>query len=510
MMRQVVRFCLPAASLAALATCASPAADSVPWRTLRLGVLGEVQSLEPARAMYEGDRMLGSLSVETLVRADSAGGLRPGLAARWTSDAGHRVWIFHLRTDASFPDGTPFTSADVPRVWRRVLAAADSGSFTVATLRLIVGARADAATWPGVELPDDSTLVLRLDRAVADLPALLVNFGLGITAPSSSATRLVGTGPWLHAAGVPGDTLFRFARRPDVAADAPPFDSVRVVVLPELALAERLTSGALDCTAELSYRTVPDLARYREVLLSRSVPVAQRALHLPPGSPLATSRMQRRAVQAAIDVPTLAQLTGNTYSELNGSFVPSPFTHGAAQTAPVPYDPARARRQLADAVPPSAPALRFTPTVWGRDTVRSVTARIVGYLRGAGVRIEARTSPSDTAGADALEGVLLVPPVPHAYPYLRWAARRAAHQADITPSEQAALAAALDTLLAADAPAAKAVAITRMGALLQETMPAVPIWADRIVSASGPAVAGCPTGPFSYDFTPVRRRGPVA
>src|SRR3981081_829985 len=70
---------------------------------------------------FEGMRFLGYPIFEGLVlwdltRTDRLAGLRPGLAEKWEQDPNdNKTWIFHLRHDVKFHDGTDFNADAV--VW---------------------------------------------------------------------------------------------------------------------------------------------------------------------------------------------------------------------------------------------------------------------------------------------------------------------------------------------------------------------------------------------------------
>ncbi|MDG2534827.1 ABC transporter substrate-binding protein [Sphingomonas sp. HITSZ_GF] len=72
--------------------------------------------LDPAR------RALLGATAQGLVRFDAAGQIEPGLAERWIVIDDGRSYIFRLRDDATWPDGTPVTAEEVVRTLRRVIA----------------------------------------------------------------------------------------------------------------------------------------------------------------------------------------------------------------------------------------------------------------------------------------------------------------------------------------------------------------------------------------------------
>src|SRR5712671_6600969 len=65
---------------------------------------------------FEGMRFLGypifeGLILWDLTKADAPAGLRPGLATAWKQDAKDpTTWIFTLRRDVKFHDGSPFNA----------------------------------------------------------------------------------------------------------------------------------------------------------------------------------------------------------------------------------------------------------------------------------------------------------------------------------------------------------------------------------------------------------------
>lgn len=107
-----------------LAVASLLVALSAPAVTLRVADQGDVQSLDPHSAL-EGVQ-LGCLSnvYEPLIGRDQHMKLSPLLATRWTLRS-PTVWRFELRRGVTFHDGTPFTADDVVFSFRR---AADQGS----------------------------------------------------------------------------------------------------------------------------------------------------------------------------------------------------------------------------------------------------------------------------------------------------------------------------------------------------------------------------------------------
>jgi ABC-type oligopeptide transport system substrate-binding subunit len=106
----------------------------------------------------------------------------PGVAERWEIRADGREYVFHLRDDVRWSDGTPLTAEDFCYAWRRLLDPA-TGAPYAGHLYCIQGARAfheGQAVWEevGVHALDALTLAVELE------------------APDSRFLEQVGTPPW--------------------------------------------------------------------------------------------------------------------------------------------------------------------------------------------------------------------------------------------------------------------------------------------------------------------------
>jgi ABC-type transport system substrate-binding protein len=82
--------------------------------TVRVSLQHRAGTLDPAAEDdYPGARnRIAGLLFETLTSVDDQGRVHPRLASSWRSDAGKRIWQFHLRL-AAFHDGSALTAADV-------------------------------------------------------------------------------------------------------------------------------------------------------------------------------------------------------------------------------------------------------------------------------------------------------------------------------------------------------------------------------------------------------------
>lgn len=102
---------------ALISGCARPKAQS---DVLIYAMKSEPITLNPVMASEISSKTVNSVIFSSLVKYDENLEIVPDLAERWESDASGRVWIFHLRRDARWHDGEPFTSEDVEFTFDRL------------------------------------------------------------------------------------------------------------------------------------------------------------------------------------------------------------------------------------------------------------------------------------------------------------------------------------------------------------------------------------------------------
>src|SRR5437764_50614 len=194
-------FCLALAVLGSLADGCGEALP--PPGTLVVAFDSDPDSLDPRFQTDANGARLADLLYAGLTRADAAGRRIPELARTWEM-ADSRSFVFRLRPDFRFPDGTAVTAADVKATYDAVRDPA-----------LASPKRAALATLSAIEAPDPTTVVMRLTEPFAPL---LDATGLGIL-PAARAREAgdvtTGAAPVPLLSAVPGG-------RPGSSGRAPP------------------------------------------------------------------------------------------------------------------------------------------------------------------------------------------------------------------------------------------------------------------------------------------------
>jgi ABC-type transport system substrate-binding protein len=349
------------------------------------------RSLDPLLATDVPTGRAVSYVFDGLTRYSPAGQLEPALATRWEVSPDGRSYVFHLRTGVRFHDGSPFTSRHVIRSFERVLAPGGTAARSW-PLQPIAGAREYQAgrsrVIRGLLAPDDSTVRITLDTALAIFPKLLAMPVASIVpdpVPENIGDRPIGTGPWRLVEWRRDDYLL-FARNDDYFDGAPEVDSLLARIIPEASTAvAEFESGRVDLLpvpeAEAA-RWERDEARRGQLHSAPGLRLWYVAINTTRG-PLRDPRV-RRALNHAVDVQTIIdRLVGGRGSRAAG--VIPPVLDGAdPRRSAYAFDPETARRLLAEAGYPDG----IDVELWHSQdqTFSRVAQSIQGYLQQVNVR----------------------------------------------------------------------------------------------------------------------------
>jgi len=308
--------------------------------------------------------------------------IAPDVAQSWEVSDGGRRYVFHLRDDVHWSDGTPVTAGDFAYAWKRVLDPA-TGSPNADLLYDILGARAfhqGQACHPdqlGVRALNDLTLEVELEEPTGhflQLMAFVVSFPLPrhvVEAHGASWTevgKFVSNGPFRLEAR-PSDELMVLVRNPAYhgrsTGNLQRVElSLRLSRESSLALLEAYEAGELDVYDTLELPPVDmDRARQRHPGEFVSEPwLHTNYLAFNTSQPPFDDVRVRRAFVLAMDRETLASVAlGGFVVPATGGFVP-PGMAGHSPGIGLPYDPEAARKLLAEAGYPGGRG--FPPIVY--------------------------------------------------------------------------------------------------------------------------------------------------
>jgi ABC-type transport system substrate-binding protein len=365
------------------------------------------RSLDPALSTDVPTGEVVSLLFDNLTQFDADAHLQPGLARSWEVDQSGRTYTFHLRKDAVFHDGRPIKAADVRASMLRALAPETKGGRAW-PLYPISGARTYASgkteEVDGISIPNDSTVVLRLEEPLNLFPKLLAMPVAAIVptpTPPNFDQHPVGSGPWKFVSWSHDDAVV-LARNESYWGGAPKTDTLRIRIIPEpLTQAAEYESGHLSVVEVPIGETRRWEDSHAQELQRRP---ALRDLYLAINTtrgPLRDVRV-RRALNHAVDVPTLLSTLFAGRGVRSAGAVPPGVAGYDSARAPYSYDPAEAKRLLAEAGYPNGFALQLWRTQ--RAELARLAQSIQQNLAEVGVRAEIVERDASSARAAVRNG----------------------------------------------------------------------------------------------------------
>jgi peptide/nickel transport system substrate-binding protein len=344
---------------AVLMAMALPAAA----QDLTIGLASEPSSLDPQYQNLAVNNEIAAHLFDPLVARDAQQRPIPALALSW-KPLSDTVWEFKLRPDVKFSDGSPFTAQDVVFSYERASKVPNSPSpFTVLTRQIT-----------RLEIVDPLTLRITTGSPAPLLPIdlsglpILSHTAAAGGAPEGKTTAeldrgegLIGTGPFMFVAWKRGGDLV-LARNETYWGPKPAWAKIVFRPIPDSATrVAALLSGAVDL---IEMPPMADLAKLRKdpkVTLahtpsSRVIYVALDQFAQPsPGIPDTNGknplkdRRVRQALSVSVDRKGIVDKVLDGFGQPAGDLLPYPAFGTRKETQPDRYDPAEARRLLAEA-----------------------------------------------------------------------------------------------------------------------------------------------------------------
>lgn len=374
---------------------------------VKMGVRTDASSIDPHYHVYTPNTAVARHIFDTLVLSDARGQAKPGLAASW-EPVGDDVWLFRLRPNVTFHDGSAFTAEDVAFSIARAPNVPNSPSSFAQYTKLIAATEViDPLTikittkGPAPTLPVDLAFIAIVSKRAAEGKT---------TADFNSGAATIGTGPYKFVEWVAGDHL-TLVRNPsywggqepwervtrkaiandgsrvaallsgdvDIIEGVPGVDRARLAAAPSLALYEcdafRIIYIHLDSARDVS----PGISDANGVKLDRN--------------PLKDVRV-RRAISYAINRQALTERLLSGQAHPAGQYTAPGLPGSSPNLPPIPYDPALAQKLLKEAgwgdgfgVVLAASNDRFPSDAQVAQAVGQMLARV-------GIKTEVQTMPA--------------------------------------------------------------------------------------------------------------------
>lgn len=343
--------------LGALALVASAAPALAQDHSVKIVLNEEADLLEPCMATRSNiGRIILENVNETLTELDVRGnkGLMPRLAESW-EQTGSNEWRFHLRKGVKFSDGSDFDATDVKASFDRAM----DKSITCETPRYFGDMTIQAS------VVDPYTVDFVTDPVQPILPLLM---SLVTIVPSETPVKFVrqpiGTGPYKVTDWTPGQQIV-LTRRDDYWGDKPEVEKATYVFRQDPAVrAAMVKTGEADIAPSISADVADDPKMDVSFLNSETVYIRLDQSM----APINDVRV-RKALNLAIDRQAFIGTLVPKGTELAVAMFP-PSTLGWNPDVKVPpYDPAEAKKLLAEAKADGVPV----------DTKLTLVARTANF-----------------------------------------------------------------------------------------------------------------------------------
>lgn len=351
---------------------------------LRVGLDSDAPNMDPHQSTAAVDRQVFQNLFDKLVDVNQDLQIVPMLALSWTISGDGRTYIFKLRPNVVFHDGTPFNADAVAYNFQRMLDPAFASPR-----------RSEVNLAQKVTVVDPLTVQFDLEKPFSPFLSVLSDRA-GMMVSPTAARRLgrdfarepVGTGPYKFVEKRPQEriVLERFDRHWDKTAA----NVDRITYRPfidEQARVANLRSGEIDIINLVPATEVPALRTDSRVKLLERDGLGWQGMWINVSAPPFNNRALRQAFNATIDRATLVRVVfGETASPANGPFPKGMLASDAGPNARIPernLDLARAKLREAGQPSGFAFTLKITP---GR--IPQQVAQILQSMAGdAGIKV---------------------------------------------------------------------------------------------------------------------------
>ena len=484
---------------ALLSACNAPP----PRDTLVMIIESGPANLDPRVGTDAQSERIGKLIFDSLVHRDEHFNLQPWLAESWEIPD-PLTYIFHLRHDVHFHDGSPLTARDVKWTFDSII----SGK--------VVTPKASTFQFvKEVDAPDPYTIIFRLKEPYATLLWNVSDGAIAIVPYGSGKDfnrHLIGSGPFRFVSLAP-DTEVVIERNPDYWGKKASVERVRFAVIPDTTTRVlELRKGTADVASNaLTADMALALRKERNLIVEESPGSIYSYLAFNLRDPILRDVRVRQAIAYAIDRGPMVHYLWQDQAQLAAGILPPQHWAYTGNVRRYEHDPAKARQLLDQAGYPLAHGHRFRITMKTstEESSRLLAAVLQQQLAQVGIDLEIRTYEFATFYSDVQKGAFQLyslrwiggnedPDIfEHAFHSKSFPPRRANRSFYSNPRADALI----DQARATTDQAIRARLYQELQQMLAEDLPYINLWyLDNVVVHSSRVTNLHPTTSGNFDF----------
>jgi peptide/nickel transport system substrate-binding protein len=387
------------AVLGALSVGMAPGAAGPATRdVVRLSVRTTVVGLDPKIETSSTVGAINSNVLESLVTMDYDGKIIPQLATEWRAESGTN-WVFKLRPNVKFHDGTPFNAEAVRFSLERM---ADNESSH----------RGDFSWLAQVEILNPLTVRIRSKVPYAPMLSALAFYHPYIVSPTAVrqmgnqfGQKPVGTGPFKYDSHIPRQRTI-MVRNDDYWGPKPKVSRAEwIIVVEDNARLAALLSGELDILTVIEPSIMQALATRPQFSVLRGPDdLVDRIGFNARKRPFDDVRVRRALIHGVNRNQMIATIFGGVGVAFDPPFAPGivGFDSQTMGRLSYPYDPAKARALLAEAGFPNG--FRTSFTIINRPDHRQIGEVVQADLKQIGVDVQLRALDFATVSQSTRQG----------------------------------------------------------------------------------------------------------
>lgn len=356
---------------------------SLDTRPLNIGMVGEIDSLQPAQLDSPEERLIASALYEGLVCYDEkTGTIKPRLARSWKYSADDKTLTIELKK-AQFSNGQPVTAEKVKAAWEKSFSTTKDWA-NISLFLPIEGskARLEGRTpgIAGVEAVASNTLRIRLEKPNAAFLHMLTNPIFWVYDTEESNDPAPGTGPFILQPSNQDHTI-SLVRNDNYHRGQSKVNALQVTVYqdPYQAFGD-FKAGKLDYLNQVPLAEIKNIEKnpeYKERFIDRYLWETYSLGFNMHREPFAGNYLLRRALNFAVDRKAIIEtVLGDAYRTSKGA-LPMGMPGYNKQLRGYAYDPEKAKDLLAEAGYPGGEGLKPLVLAFNRDDGHRAIAEAV-------------------------------------------------------------------------------------------------------------------------------------